>query len=70
MTRIRTHYLIDHMDGFPAANKLECACGVEIHPACDVSSASIVDAFETHLSAMPVEELDPWQREIINTEDT
>lgn len=63
---MRTHVLIDDM---PNLNRLRCACGAEIHPACDVSLASINEAFEAHLAGVDPSELDDWQRSILPTAD-
>lgn len=41
------HVLIDHMES--GENRLECSCGVQIHPDCDVSSTSIAAEFAEHL---------------------
>lgn len=46
----KTHVLIDRMDETPAVNQLLCCCGVQIHPDCDISLASINEAFERHLN--------------------
>lgn len=38
----------DGLDGPPYENKFWCECGDEIHPDCDMSSVSIVQAQDDH----------------------
>lgn len=45
---MKQHRLMDDMEF--GVNRLWCTCGVEIHPDCDVSLASINKAFEDHLA--------------------
>lgn len=63
------HRLIDLMDdGGP--NELWCACGERLWPDCDISLASINEAFEKHLADLGVcvvcrnRDMVPWMQQI------